>query len=157
MQHFVKLVTLLVGLLGLVTALVGVIGLVVFLSYSGIPLPNLATHEAIDLPVEAEIPVMKALANADEMWYAPDWSTVDSAPTAADIKYGRDLVANTSEFLGPKGKVKAISNGMNCQNCHLQAGTAPLGNNYGAVAATYPKMRARSGTCLLYTSDAADE
>jgi thiosulfate dehydrogenase len=146
MQHFVKLVTLLVGLLGLVTALVGVIGLVVFLSYSGIPLPSLATHEAIDLPVEAEIPVMKALANADEMWHAPDWSTVDSAPTAADIKYGRDLVANTSEFLGPKGKVKAISNGMNCQNCHLQAGTAPLGNNYGAVAATYPKMRARSGT-----------
>jgi thiosulfate dehydrogenase len=38
-----------------------------------------------------------------------------------------------------------MSNGMNCQNCHLQAGAAPLGNNYSAVAATYPKVRARSG------------
>ena len=31
------------------------------------------------------------------------------------------------------------------KNCHLNAGTAPLGNNYGAVASTYPKIRARSG------------
>lgn len=38
-----------------------------------------------------------------------------------------------------------ISNGMNCQNCHLDAGTKPFGNNYGAVASTYPKFRARSG------------
>jgi thiosulfate dehydrogenase len=80
------------------------------------------------------------------VWKAPDWSSVDNESNAEDIKYGRELIANTSEYLGPNGKVKAISNGMNCQNCHIQAGTAPLGNNYGAVAATYPKMRARSGT-----------
>lgn len=35
---------------------------------------------------------------------------------------------------------------MNCQNCHLDAGTKPWGNNYGAVASTYPRFRARSGT-----------
>lgn len=35
---------------------------------------------------------------------------------------------------------------MNCQNCHLQAGTAIFGNNFGSVAAQYPKFRARSGT-----------
>jgi thiosulfate dehydrogenase len=34
---------------------------------------------------------------------------------------------------------------MNCQNCHLSGGTVPWGNNYGAVYATYPKFRARSG------------
>ena len=34
---------------------------------------------------------------------------------------------------------------MNCQNCHLEAGTKPWGNNYGAVASTYPKYRERSG------------
>jgi thiosulfate dehydrogenase len=39
-----------------------------------------------------------------------------------------------------------ISNGMNCQNCHLQAGTAVFGNNYGSVASLYPKYRARSGS-----------
>ncbi len=34
---------------------------------------------------------------------------------------------------------------MNCQNCHLSAGTTDWGNNYGAVFSTYPKYRARSG------------
>jgi thiosulfate dehydrogenase len=34
---------------------------------------------------------------------------------------------------------------MNCQNCHLDAGTKIYGNNYSAVASTYPKYRARSG------------
>lgn len=62
------------------------------------------------------------------------------------IRYGRDLVAKTAYYLGPQGKVAPISNGMNCQNCHLEAGTKPWGNNYGAVAATYPKFRERSGT-----------
>ncbi len=62
------------------------------------------------------------------------------------IIYGKELIANTSIYLGPKGKVKSISNGMNCQNCHLDAGTRPWGNNYGAVLSTYPKFRGRSGT-----------
>ncbi len=146
MNHFVKLITLLIALLGLATALVGVIGFVLFLSYSGVQLPSLEEKESAIPQAIAEIPVVKALVDPAGMWKAPDWTTVDSEPNAKDIKYGKELVANTSEYLGPKGKVKAISNGMNCQNCHLQAGTAPLGNNYGAVYATYPKMRARSGT-----------
>ncbi|WP_375444231.1 c-type cytochrome [uncultured Fibrella sp.] len=62
------------------------------------------------------------------------------------IMYGKDLIAHTATYLGPKGKVARLSNGMNCQNCHLDAGTKPWGNNYGAVAATYPKFRERSGT-----------
>ncbi len=61
------------------------------------------------------------------------------------IWYGHELIANTSTYLGPKGSVMQISNGMNCQNCHLQAGTKPWGNNYSAVYTTYPKFRDRSG------------
>lgn len=61
------------------------------------------------------------------------------------VRYGRELISNTSYYLGPKGKIAQVSNGMNCQNCHLDAGTKPWGNNYGAVASTYPKFRDRSG------------
>lgn len=61
------------------------------------------------------------------------------------IRYGYKLISNTAQFLGPNGSVSHITNGMNCQNCHLEAGTKPWGNNYGAVASTYPKVRARSG------------
>lgn len=64
----------------------------------------------------------------------------------AAIRYGRELIVHTALYLGPKGTVAQISNGMNCQNCHLEAGTKPWGNNYGAVAANYPKYRDRSGS-----------
>lgn len=62
------------------------------------------------------------------------------------IRYGRLLIEKTAFYLGPKGSLAQTTNGMNCQNCHLDAGTKPWGNNYGAVASTYPKYRERSGT-----------
>lgn len=146
MQPFIKLITLLVALLGLSVALVAGVGLVLFLSFSGVQLPSLTDSEPDELLAAAvETPVVQALMDPASLWKAPDWAEMEKEPNAEELNYGKELVANTAEYLGPKGKVKAISNGMNCQNCHLQAGTAPLGNNYGAVASTYPKVRARSG------------
>lgn len=80
------------------------------------------------------------------MWTAPDISTLPTGAEGAKIKYGRELIINTAKYLGPRGSVEHLSNGMNCQNCHLNAGTVPFANNYGAVAATYPKFRERSGS-----------
>ena len=62
------------------------------------------------------------------------------------IRYGYELIAHTSKYLGPKGTVLQTTNGMNCQNCHLEAGTKPWGLNYGSVYSTYPKFRERSGS-----------
>ena len=61
------------------------------------------------------------------------------------VIYGEDIIANTSRYFGPHGSVLQISNGMNCQNCHLNAGKKNWGNNYSAVYSTYPKFRERSG------------
>ncbi len=61
------------------------------------------------------------------------------------IIYGKELIANTAHYLGPGGSVAALTNGMNCQNCHLKAGTQLYANNYFAVAANYPRFSARSG------------
>jgi len=77
-------------------------------------------------------------------WHPP--ASIPNTKEGKLISYGRELVSHTAVYLGPKGKVKAISNGMNCQNCHLQAGTVLFGNNYSAVASNYPKFRDRSGT-----------
>lgn len=74
------------------------------------------------------------------------WNKYQIKPSDSLARYGRELIANTSYYLGPQGKVAAITNGMNCQNCHLDGGTLPWANNYGAVAATYPKFRDRSGS-----------
>lgn len=84
-------------------------------------------------------------AAAEEYWHPPDIRSLADSAGAEEITYGRALIAHTARYLGPKGSVRKISNGMNCQNCHLDAGTKTFGNNYSAVAATYPKFRARSG------------
>lgn len=82
----------------------------------------------------------------NHVWQAPDWKAVGQAPQAELILYGRDLIAHTTDYFGGQGLVRPGSiNELNCQNCHLGAGAKPFGNNYAAVASTYPKFRARSG------------
>ena len=90
---------------------------------------------------------IKIDTNFVSLWTAPsDWRMDRlGKATKEKIIYGRALIAHTSDYLGPKGSVRSMSNGMNCQNCHLQAGTQPWGNNYFAVFSTYPKFRGRSG------------
>lgn len=80
------------------------------------------------------------------MWNAPEVDQITDKELKEMILYGKELIANTSKYLGPKGMVGQLSNGMNCQNCHMDAGTKAFGNNYSAVFSTYPKFRARSGT-----------
>lgn len=85
-----------------------------------------------------------SLDESTDLWVAAD---IADAPKdqRAQLEYGKELIVNTAKYLGPKGSVAALSNGMNCQNCHINAGTQPYGNNYGSVASTYPKYRGRSG------------
>ena len=84
-------------------------------------------------------------------WVAPGFNTepVEDDENREQLLYGRELISNTSKYFGPNGSVAKISNGMNCQNCHLNAGTKPFGNNYGAVASTYPKI-SPPYTCPLF-------
>ena len=84
--------------------------------------------------------------NTTSLWQAPDVNDVKGSALEAQILYGKELIVHTSKYLGPKGSVAQLSNGMNCQNCHLDAGTKIFGNNYGSVASTFPKFRARSGS-----------
>lgn len=93
----------------------------------------------------SQLPEPTAKTDPD-LWQAPNFAHVGMDEQGLLIRYGRELVKRTSEFLGPNGSVGKQTNGMNCQNCHLDAGTRPFGNNYSAVFTTYPKFRERSGT-----------
>jgi thiosulfate dehydrogenase len=95
--------------------------------------------EKSDATTNSETPIA-------DVWIAPDSTEITKEKNAEEIQYGKELIANTAVYFGPKGKIEHMSNGMNCQNCHLKAGTVPFGNNYSAVASTYPKFRERSGT-----------
>ncbi|QKJ33055.1 c-type cytochrome [Mucilaginibacter mali] len=75
----------------------------------------------------------------------PDERTIPTGKEGEAIRYGRELLVHTAQYFGPRGSIAQISNGMNCQNCHLEAGGKLFGNNYASFIATYPKMGNRSG------------
>ena len=114
-----------------IVGLIGFLGVILLLAYLD---PGLFGKYAI--PINGV---------KSDLWVAPDTSLIPKNQEGASIRYGRDLIARTSYYLGPHGKVLPISNGMNCQNCHLDAGTKPFGNNFGSVASIYPVFRPRSG------------
>lgn len=80
-----------------------------------------------------------------QFWKPVDISLITDETLKKEVEYGKDLIAHTAKYFGPNGSVKKITNGMNCNNCHLDAGTKPWGNNFGSVYSMYPKMNARSG------------
>jgi thiosulfate dehydrogenase len=89
----------------------------------------------------------KYLANEqnDSAWAAPSLYLDDTTmgEQRKMIIYGRDLIAHTSKYFGPNGLLSHNTNGMNCQNCHLDAGTRAWGNNFATVYSSYPQFRAR--------------
>ncbi|MGH2553974.1 MAG: c-type cytochrome [Chitinophagaceae bacterium] len=87
----------------------------------------------------------KSKHNDPEDWQPPDINLVPQTAEGEMIRYGRDLIVHTSTYFGPKGNIAPITNGMNCQNCHIWAGVKPFGNSFASVASTYPKFRDRSG------------
>jgi len=91
-----------------------------------------------------EFPIPNNVSSAED-WQAPDISALPDDEHGRLIRYGRELISNTSLFLGPKGTIAAKSNGMNCQNCHIDGGEKAFAGCFSAVASTYPKYRDRSG------------
>jgi thiosulfate dehydrogenase len=79
------------------------------------------------------------------VWDVPYLNSLALGAEADLIRYGHELIVNTSKYLGPEGVIAHKSNGMNCENCHLDAGTRLNGNCFAMVYTTYPKYRERSG------------
>ena len=135
---------------GLLSAINKLVLVIVILVIALIAMPFVISYS--NRPHKVEEKTTGTVASIDEpkkdltiYWTAPDVNSITDAKQKEQVEYGKDLIAHTAKYLGPNGSVLKISNGMNCQNCHLQAGTAVFGNNYGSVASLYPKFRARSG------------
>ncbi len=96
---------------------------------------------------EQPVPLVETVKKDNTAWWiAPDPSGITDEKQKAEVEYGKELIMHTAKYFGPNGSVAKSTNGLNCQNCHLDAGTRIWGNNYGSVASLYPKMRARSGS-----------
>lgn len=106
---------------------------------------NISTGEKID-PKKPVLVRSDTALPGNPRWVIPDTSELGNTVNDKLIKYGRDLIVNTSLYFGPKGIISHQTNGLNCQNCHLQAGTKLFGNNFSLVASGYPRFKERSGT-----------
>jgi thiosulfate dehydrogenase len=96
--------------------------------------------------IAAEITALLPVFDKNKLWEKPNAHLAELLPDSKLIAYGQELIAHTGDYFGENGSLRpGTINGMNCQNCHLDAGTKPFGNNYSAVQSTYPQMRARSG------------
>ncbi len=105
---------------------------------------NATPHAALAAPADATTAgTEKPLPPG--VWKAPDAATIPAGKQGEMIRYGKELLAHTAQYFGPKGSIAQITNGMNCQNCHLDAGTRIFGNNYAGFIASYPKISSRSG------------
>jgi len=81
----------------------------------------------------------------EPLWKAPDSNSIPHDEYGELVRYGKSLIRHTSRYIGPRGSVNKNANGMNCQNCHLDAGTKAWAGNFGAVAALYPRFSDRRG------------
>jgi len=84
-------------------------------------------------------------SNTVDEWHAPDINSLPDDEHGKMIRYGHELISNTSLFFGRKGSIATITNGMNCVNCHIDAGARSFGGSFSAVASMYPQFRNRSG------------
>lgn len=81
----------------------------------------------------------------EPIWAAPDSNTIPGNDSGRLIRYGKKLISSTARYFGPGGSLGHYSNGMNCQNCHLDAGTRAWAGNFGSVASLYPRFGDRRG------------
>jgi thiosulfate dehydrogenase len=133
----------------LVGVIIVMVALVVYITVK--PDANSISEEALAEQLKKDEAATEVVVKLDpldtstDLWQAPSDAQIPYGKEGEELHYGRELVAHTAEYFGPNGSIKHLTNGLNCQNCHLDAGTKPWGNNYGSVASTYPKMRGRSG------------
>ena len=101
------------------------------------PAPGSPTSaaSASTIPVETSCVVPDIDKLADDDW-------------GRTVRYGRDLVAKTASLIGPEVSDPAhrfAGNNLNCQSCHLEAGSKEFGLPFVGVYADFPNYRARSG------------
>ena len=146
-QSLIKMIQRMLNLIIVLVAFIIILPLLIFNADTISGWFKSSNEKAITPPFpEAKPEKENAVATTVAYWQPKAMDAIADPVLKEQVYYGRELIAHTAKYLGPNGSVLQITNGQNCQNCHLQAGTMAFGNNYGSVAATYPKFRARSGT-----------
>jgi thiosulfate dehydrogenase len=97
-------------------------------------------------------PAVKEISSGSKdtaVFVPPDTSAIPHDQFGDMVRYGRELIWNTTHYIGPNGTVgHYLGNKMNCANCHIDAGTRPFGFNFFSSHARYPQYRGRENKVL---------
>jgi thiosulfate dehydrogenase len=111
---------------------------------------------------DQELPAEPAQVDLTQ-WGPPDIATVGNDPFSTLVKYGRALLTDTANQIGPSVPDPAkrlTGNNLACQNCHLQAGTQPyampliaFGGNFPDIAGERaPSSRSKIGSTAVWSA-----
>lgn len=81
-------------------------------------------------------------------WAVPDIDKLPDDTWGRTVRYGRDLVSKTSSLIGPEvadAAKRFAGNNLDCQSCHISAGTQKFGIPLAGVYADFPAYAARIG------------
>ncbi len=99
-------------------------------------------------PAEPTAPAPGSIGPDTVAWEVPDIDALADDEWGRTVRHGRDLIVRTAALIGPEVKDPAkrlAGNNLNCQSCHLQAGTKQFGLPLVGVFADFPQYRGRSG------------
>jgi thiosulfate dehydrogenase len=79
-------------------------------------------------------------------WRVPDIAALPDDAAGRTIRYGQELINHTTALIGPDAPAAAprySGNGLECTNCHINAGTARFALPLVGIANLYPTFSAR--------------
>lgn len=103
--------------------------------------PTPAAATSTPAPAASSTPAAPATA-----WTVPDPDTLPDDDFGRTVRHGRDLIARTSSLIGPDAPDPAkryAGNGLDCQSCHLRAGTQQFGIPLAGIWGTFPRYIGR--------------
>ena len=75
-------------------------------------------------------------------------STASASPLSTTEEYGRRLISQTPEYLGPDvadAKMRQMHSRLACASCHIRAGVEPGNLSLASAFTKYPRISPRSG------------
>ncbi|MEA2725920.1 MAG: thiosulfate dehydrogenase [Acetobacteraceae bacterium] len=98
------------------------------------------------LPIVVTVALLTGGVCAQPAWNVPDPDTLPDDSFGHSVRQGRDLIVKTSSLIGPDASDPAKrygGNGLDCQSCHLNAGTQRFGLPLAGVWGIFPTYIAR--------------
>jgi cytochrome c len=96
------------------------------------------------LPPAQEFPEYSQVV-PDVPWDYKLFEDVDYAnpATTEQVAYGRRLIMETADYLGPNSSKPFAGNNLDCNSCHLDGGTKPFAAPFVTVPSQFPQFRNR--------------